>query len=105
VPSPLNHARMSSVGSVMVAGWLGPSAVSADMLAERFPAFAREVLMDPVHELVSRQRPLRLNDRPLTVQPARLDRVEPGALHRQTKNQESESARSLSPVVIGCTPL
>src|SRR3982751_2533241 len=49
------------------------------MVVERFQAFASEVLMHPVHELVGRQRPLRLCDRPLAVQPAWLDRVEPGA--------------------------
>src|SRR3954452_21514679 len=43
------------------------SAASADMLVERFQGFASEVLMHPVHELVGRQRPIRLNDRPLAV--------------------------------------
>src|SRR3954453_5210137 len=32
----------------------GPSAASADMLVERFQAFASEVLVHPVHELVGR---------------------------------------------------
>ena len=45
----------------------GPSAASKDMLVERFQALASEVLMHPVHELVGRQRPIRLNDRPLAV--------------------------------------
>src|SRR3954454_8617294 len=39
------------------------SAASADMLVERFQAVASEVLVHPVHELVGRQRPLRLEDR------------------------------------------
>src|SRR5215207_2896706 len=53
-----------------------PSAVSKDMLVERFQAFASEVPVHPVHELVSRQRSLRLDDCPFAMQPARLDRVE-----------------------------
>src|SRR4051794_19856645 len=37
-----------------------PSAASKDMLVQRFQALASEVLMHPVHELVGRQRPIRL---------------------------------------------
>ena len=44
-----------------------PSAASADMLVDRFQGFTSEVLMHPVHELVSRQCPLRLDDRPLAM--------------------------------------
>ena len=79
---------------------LRPSAASADMLVQRFQAFASEVLMDPVHELVGRQRPIRLNDRPLAVQPARLDRVEPGALHRQPTHQDPDPAGALHRAVM-----
>src|SRR3954451_19571991 len=60
------------------------------MLVERFQGFTSEMLMHPVHELAGRQRPLRLDDRPLAVQPARLDRVEPGALHRQPTHQDPD---------------
>src|SRR5215207_11246417 len=45
------------------------------------------MLVHPVHELVSRQGPIRLDDGPLPVQPARLDGIEPGALHRQPTHQ------------------
>jgi hypothetical protein len=37
------------------------------MLVERFQGFTSEVLMHPVHELVSGQRPIRLDDRPLAM--------------------------------------
>src|SRR3954453_24059750 len=80
------------------------SAVSKDILAERFQAFASEVLMDPVHERVGRYRPLRLDDCPLAVQPARLDRVEPGALHRQTTHQDPDPADALHRAVMRPNP-
>src|SRR3954469_19866519 len=80
------------------------SAVSKDMLAERFQAFASEVLMDPVHELVGRQRPLRLDDRPLAMQPARLYRVEPGAFHRQPTHQDPDPAGALHRAVMRPNP-
>ena len=48
------------------------------MLVKRFQAFASEVLMDAVHELVSRQRPLRLDDRRwrFTMEPHHLELLE-----------------------------
>src|SRR5215213_891679 len=79
-PSPPKGRRGPVTPRVAVEDQL--IAASKDMLVQRFQALASEVLMHPVHELVGRQRPIRLNDRPLAVQPARLDRVEPGALHR-----------------------
>ena len=60
--------------------------------------------MDPVHELVGRQRPIRLNDRPLAVQPARLDRIEPGALHRQPTHQDPDPAGALHRAVMRPNP-
>src|SRR4051794_41665047 len=74
------------------------------MLVKRFQAFASEVLMDPVHELVGRQRPLRLDDRPLAVQPPRLDRIEPGALHRQPTHQDPDPAGALHRAVMRPNP-
>src|SRR3982750_4626456 len=65
------------------------------MLVEWFQGFTSEVLMDPVHELVGRQRPIRLDDRPLAVQPAWLDGVEPGALHGQPAHQDPDPAGAL----------
>src|SRR4051812_43868770 len=66
------------------------------MLEERFQAFASEGPVHPVHELVGRQRPLRLDDRPLAVQPAWLDRIEPGAFHRQPTHQDPHPAGALT---------
>src|SRR4051812_30872033 len=69
-PAPLPIVRRAdSVRGAEPGGGVGASAVSKDMLVKWFQAFASEVLMDPVHELVGRQRPIRLNDRPLAVQP------------------------------------
>src|SRR3954470_20434823 len=80
------------------------SAVSKDMLVEQFQAFASEMLVHPVHELVSRQGPIRLDDRPLAVQPARLDRVAPGAFHRQPTHQDPDPAGALHRVVMRPDP-
>src|SRR5215210_6086407 len=74
------------------------------MLVEQFQAFASEVVMDPVHELVGRQRPIRLNDGPLAVQPARLDRVEPRAFHRQPTHQDPDPAGALHRAVMRPNP-
>src|SRR5215210_2135534 len=74
------------------------------MLVQRFQALASEVLMDPVHELVGRQRPIRLDDGPLAVQPARLDRVEPRALHRQPAHYNPHSAAALHRAVMPPDP-
>src|SRR3954466_8697990 len=60
--------------------------------------------MHPVHELVGRQRPIRLNDRPLAVQPPRLDRIEPGALHRQPTHQDPDPAGALHRAVMRPNP-
>src|SRR3954462_6091816 len=80
------------------------SAVSKDMLVERFQAFASEVLVHPVHELIGRQRPIRLDDGPFAVQPARLDRGEPGAFHRQAAPQDPDPAGALHPAVMRPNP-
>src|SRR3954468_15790677 len=47
---------------------------------------------------------LRLNDRPLAVQPARLDRIEPGALHRQPTHQDPDPAGALHRAVMRPNP-
>src|SRR4051794_14078979 len=60
--------------------------------------------MHPVHELVGRQRPLWLNDRPLAVQPAWLDRVEPRAFHRQPAHQDPDPAGALHRAVMRPNP-
>src|SRR4051812_28842948 len=70
------------------------------MLVERFQGFASEVLMHSVHELMGRQRPIRLDDGPLAVQPARLDGIEPGALHRQPTHQDPDPAGALHRLAI-----
>src|SRR5215217_1148996 len=80
------------------------SAASKDMLVEQFQGFASEVLMDPVHKLVGRQRPIRLDDGPLAVQPAWLDRVEPGALHGQAAHQDPGPAGALHRAVMRPNP-
>src|SRR3954462_3270774 len=97
-PSPKTPAASASAP----ASWpdFGAIAVSKDMLVEQFQAFASEMLMDPVHELVSRQGPIRLDDRPLAVQPPRLDRVEPGAFHRQPTHQDPAPAGALHRLVM-----
>jgi len=81
-----------------------PSALSKDMLVERFQAFASEVLMHPVDELVSRQHPIRLNDCPLAVQPAWLDGIEPRAFHRQAADQDTDPAGALHRLVMRPNP-
>src|SRR4051794_19255667 len=81
-----------------------PSAVSKDMLVKQFQAFASEMLVHPIHELVGRQRPIWLDDRPLAVQPARLDRVEPGAFHRQPAHQDPDPAIALHRAVMRPDP-
>src|ERR671910_3635150 len=81
-----------------------PSALSKDILVERFQAFASEVLMHPVYELVSRQRPVRLDDCPLAVQPAWFDGVEPRAFHRQAADQDTDPAGALHRLVMPPNP-
>src|SRR4051812_8490393 len=73
------------------------SAVSKDMLVQRFQGFASEVLVHPVHELIGRQRPIRLDDGPFAMQPARLDRVEPGAFSPASGTPGSGPRRCASP--------
>src|SRR3954454_24017917 len=80
------------------------SAVSKDILVQRFQAFASEVLVHPVHELIGRQRPIRLDDGPFAVEPPRLDRVEPGAFHRQAAHQDPDPAGALHPAVMRPNP-
>src|SRR3954464_4730908 len=83
---------------------VGTSAASADMLVERFQGFTSEVLMHPVHELMGRQRPIRLDNGPLAVQPARLDGIEPGALHRQPTHQDPDPTSALHRAVMRPNP-
>ena len=74
------------------------------MLVERFQGFASEVLMHSVHEFVGRQWPIRLDDGPLAVQPARLDGIEPGAFHRQPAHQDPHPAGALHRAVMRPNP-
>src|SRR3954447_23152581 len=81
-----------------------PSAGSRDLLCERIDLLALEVLTDPLADLGRRQLPIRLQDRPLAVHPARLDRVEPRALDRQVTGHDPPPAVLLNPPVVRLDP-
>src|SRR3954469_24626690 len=66
--------------------------------------FAPEVFADPLADLRRRQLPVRLQDRPLAMDPARLDRVEPRALDRQGAGHDPHPALTLAPPVMLLDP-
>src|SRR5512147_409253 len=71
----------------------------ATLLCERIELFALEVLADPFLHFGRRQLPVRLQDRALAVDPARLDRVEPRALDRQVTDPDPNPALAFHPPI------
>src|SRR3954471_15286715 len=65
---------------------------------------ALEVLADPFADLGRRQLSSRLQDRPLAVHPARLDRGEPRALDRRVTGNYPRPAVLLDPPVVRLDP-
>src|SRR4051794_13225844 len=82
----------------------GPSAGSTDLLCEAIELFAPVVAADPPFDLRRRQPPLRVDDRPLAVDPLRLDRIEPRRLHRQIAGDDPYPALGLGPAVVRPDP-
>src|SRR5450759_5459697 len=77
-----------------------PSAGSSGILCKRLLGFTVVVFMDPLLNLRAGQLPVGFDDRPLAVQPLRLDRIEPRRLHGQVADPDLAAARVLhAPVV------
>src|SRR5947209_9054346 len=92
------------------ASWRGRSnrerhnADSSGILCKRLLRFTVVVLMDSLFDLFGAQLPIRLDDRPLAVQPLGLDRVQPGRLDRQGADPNLAAPFPLHPPVVGTDP-
>src|SRR5262245_11041719 len=83
------------------------SAVSSGILfnlSERFVGRTAVMVMHPLPDLFGGQLPRRLGDCALTVQPLRLDRVEPRRLDRQVAHPDLAPALPLHPPVVRPEP-
>ena len=94
---PTAHSRLPATRETSVSP---ASADSSGILCKRLLRFTVVVLMDSLFDLFGAQLPIRLDDRPLAVQPLGLDRVQPGRLDRQGADPNLAAALALHlPVV------
>ena len=81
-----------------------PSAGSRDLLCERAQERAFVVGTKPLLELSPRELARRLDNGALAMGPARLDRVQPRALARQTAHQQATPSPGLSTPIVALDP-